>query len=133
MLLYSLNMAGFDKLLECAFAYLVVGCCCSVVLFNNGWGGVLMTKRSIWSLSIPRHIVSIHFVLHGRRSTTSCTTSLTINVMTLILIHVFKMPFLDGDVPRRLSYGVYISQLIRFARVRSRVEDLNARNKCLTA
>ena len=129
MLLYSLNIAGFDKLLECAFANLVVGCCCSVVLFNNGWGGVLMTKRSIWSLSIPRHIVSIHFVLHGRRSTTSCT----INVMILILIHVFKMPFSDGDVPRRLSYEVYISQLIRFARVRSHVEDFNARNNCLTA
>ena len=25
-------------------------------------------------------------------------------------------PFLDGDVPRRASYVVYISQLIRFAR-----------------
>ena len=25
--------------------------------------------------------------------------------------------FLDGDFPRRASYGVYISQLIRFARV----------------
>ena len=25
--------------------------------------------------------------------------------------------FLDGDVPRSTSYGVYISQLIRFARV----------------
>ena len=28
-----------------------------------------------------------------------------------------NFPFLDGDVPRRPSYGVYISQLIRFARV----------------
>ena len=28
-----------------------------------------------------------------------------------------SFPFLDGDVPRRPSYGVYISQLIRFARV----------------
>ena len=27
-----------------------------------------------------------------------------------------NFPFLDGDVPRRASYGVYISQLIRFAR-----------------
>ena len=26
-----------------------------------------------------------------------------------------NFPFLDGDVPRRPSYGVYISQLIRFA------------------
>ena len=42
-------------------------------------------------------------------------------------------PFLDGDVPHRASYGVYISQLIRFARVCNHVEDFNARNKCLTA
>ena len=41
--------------------------------------------------------------------------------------------FLDGDVPRRASYGVYISQLIRFARVCNHVADFNARNKCLTA
>ena len=32
-------------------------------------------------------------------------------------------PFMDGDVPRRPSYGVYISQLIRFARVCSHVDD----------
>ena len=36
--------------------------------------------------------------------------------------------FLDGDVPRRPSYGVYFSQLIRFARVCSHVEDFDARN-----
>ena len=30
---------------------------------------------------------------------------------------IVYFPFLDGDVPRRPSYGVYISQLIRFARV----------------
>ena len=40
--------------------------------------------------------------------------------------------FLDGDVPRRASYGVYISQLIRFARVCKHVTDFKARNKCLT-
>ena len=31
---------------------------------------------------------------------------------------IVNFPFLDGDVPRRASYGVYISQLIRFARKR---------------
>ena len=36
-------------------------------------------------------------------------------------------------VPRSTSYGVYISQLIRFARVSSHVVDFNARNKSLTA
>ena len=41
--------------------------------------------------------------------------------------------FLDGDVPRRPSHGVYISQLIRFARVCSRVDDFITHNKGLTA
>ena len=30
---------------------------------------------------------------------------------------IVNFPFLDGDVPRRPSYGVYISQVTRFARV----------------
>ena len=47
--------------------------------------------------------------------------------------NIVNFPFLDGDVPRRPSYGVYISQLIRFARVCSHVDDFNTRNKCLTA
>ena len=42
-------------------------------------------------------------------------------------------PFLDGDVPRRTSYGVYISKLIRFARASSNLSDFNYRNKALTA
>ena len=46
---------------------------------------------------------------------------------------IVNFPFLDGDVPRRASYGVYISQLIRFARVCNHATDFNARNKCLTA
>ena len=43
-----------------------------------------------------------------------------------------NFPFFDGDVPRSASYGVYISQLIRFARVSSHVDDFNTRNKVLT-
>ena len=45
---------------------------------------------------------------------------------------IVNFPFLDGDVPRSTSYGVYISQLNRFARVSSHVTDFNARNKILT-
>ena len=41
-------------------------------------------------------------------------------------------PFLVGDVPRSTSYGVYISQLIRFARASNYVTDFNTRNKLLT-
>ena len=46
---------------------------------------------------------------------------------------IVKFPFLDGDVPRRTSNGVYISQIIRFARASSNISDFNCRNKALTA
>ena len=46
---------------------------------------------------------------------------------------IVYFPFLDGDVPRSASYGVYISQRIRFARVSSHVDDFNTCNKVLTA
>ena len=42
---------------------------------------------------------------------------------------IVNFPFLDGDVPRSKSYGVYISQLIRFARASSYVTDFKTRNK----
>ena len=39
---------------------------------------------------------------------------------------IANFPFLDGD--RSTSYGVYISQIIRFARASSHVADFNTRN-----
>ena len=47
-------------------------------------------------------------------------------------LDIVNFPFLDSDVPRRPSYGVYISQLICFARASSHVTDINNRNKFLT-
>ena len=41
---------------------------------------------------------------------------------------IVNFPFLEGDVPRSPSYGVYISQLIRFARVYYNVDGFNNRN-----
>ena len=48
------------------------------------------------------------------------------NRMTLIF-DIVKFPFLDGDVPRSTSYGVYISHFIRFALVSSHVNEFNTR------
>ena len=48
-------------------------------------------------------------------------------------IEIVNFPFLNGDVSRSPSYGVYISHLIRFARVCSSVDDFNNRNLFLTA
>ena len=45
---------------------------------------------------------------------------------------IVNFPFLDGDVPRSTSYGVYITQLIRFARASSYDTDFNTRIKLLT-
>ena len=47
----------------------------------------------------------------------------------VILNLIVNFSFLDGDVPRSPSYGIYISQVIRFARVCSNVDDFNKRNK----
>ena len=46
---------------------------------------------------------------------------------------IVNFPFLDGDVPRSPSFGEYISQLIRFARVCSHVDDFNNRSTFLTS
>jgi len=46
--------------------------------------------------------------------------------------NIVNFPFLDGDVPRATSYGVYISQLVRFSRACNDVNDFNERNLCIT-
>ena len=48
-------------------------------------------------------------------------------------VEIVNFPYLDGDVSRRASYGVYILQLIRFARAFSRITDLHIQTKVLTA
>ena len=44
---------------------------------------------------------------------------------------IVNFPFLDSDIPRRPSYGVYmhISKRIRFARASSHIYNFNNRNK----
>ena len=44
-----------------------------------------------------------------------------------------NVPFFNEDVPRSPSYGVFMSQLIRFVRMCSNVDDFNNRNLFLTA
>ena len=45
---------------------------------------------------------------------------------------IVNFPLFGADFPRSSSYGVYIVQLIRFARVCSNVRDFNNRNQFLT-
>ena len=46
---------------------------------------------------------------------------------------IVNFPFLDRDVPRSPSYGVYIYQLIRFAKACSYLDDFTNRNLFSTA
>ena len=45
---------------------------------------------------------------------------------------IVGVPFLDSDVPRSTSYGVFVSQLVRFAGASSHVAGFGTHNKLLT-
>ena len=45
--------------------------------------------------------------------------------------HVGKFPFLSSNIPSGPSYGVYISQLIRYAQCSSHYDDFRYYDKCL--
>ena len=51
----------------------------------------------------------------------------------ILILKIVNFPFLGGDVTRSLSYGVYLSQLVCFARVCSNVDDYSNRNIFLSA
>ena len=86
-----------------------------------------MTSNEMWALApaFPLRIKSVYFK--------RLFSSKIYDKRDDFDFDIVNFPFLDGDVPRRPSYGVYISQLIRFARVCSHVDDFNTRYKCLTA
>ena len=45
--------------------------------------------------------------------------------------HIVNFPFFSSNITSGSSYGVYISQLIRYARCCSRYDDFRYRHKCL--
>ena len=45
--------------------------------------------------------------------------------------HIVNFPFLSSNIPSGPSYGVYISQLIRYARYCSHYDDFRYHHKCL--
>ena len=45
---------------------------------------------------------------------------------------IVNFPYLYSNIPRNPAYGVYISQLVRYARIYSRKDDLIYRHRCLS-
>ena len=46
---------------------------------------------------------------------------------------ILNLPFLDGDIPRPLFYGVFISQFIHFVRLCSYIDEFTTINLFLNA
>ena len=69
--------------------------------------------------------------LHLSISNEFVSSKIMISAMTLILTVYF--PFFGWGSSPFYSHGVYISQLIRFARVSSHATDFKTHNKILTA
>ena len=86
------------------------------------------------SLSQPSRNYNLHVLMYGQILYGLLMSNiLAINGCSFKLdLRRSKFSFFDGDVLRSTSYGVYISQFIRFARVSSHVTDFIARNKILT-
>ena len=103
---------------------------------NNPYLGVLISDDLKWATHINK--------ICNRANSTLAFLDLHLSISNDIVstkiydkrddfdFEIVNFPFLDGDVLRSTSYGVYISQLIRFARASSYVADFNTRNKLLT-
>ena len=77
------------------------------------------TEAPFWDLNLSIRNGIVSFKIYDKRDDFN--------------FEIVNFPFLDGDSPRFPFYGVCISQLIRFARVCSNVDDFNNRNLFLTA
>ena len=75
------------------------------------------------SHALPQMAISVLFTPAGRL--------MSLHICAGIVTGQWRV-YTFAHVPRSTSYGVYISQLIRFARASSYVADFNTRNKLLT-
>ena len=76
------------------------------------------------SHALPQMAINVLFTPAGRLT--------SLHICAGIVTGQWRV-YLFAHVPRSTSYGVYISQLIRFARASSYVADFNTRNKLLTS
>ena len=97
-------------------------------MVNQIYPHELQLNKASLIIQIPRPLFDLHLSISN-----SFVSSKIYDKNDDFDYNIVHFPFLDGDVPRCPSYGVYISQLIRFSRVCSHIDDFNTRNKCLTA
>ena len=76
-------------------------------------------KRGFLALWTRESISSIHTSVYDKRDDFG--------------FPIVNFPWLSGDVPRLPSYGIYISQLVRFARCCTSVLDFHSKNLQITS
>ena len=101
-----------------------------IFLFSNTGYMPLNFNVTKLILLIPKQLAFLDINLSNHNDTVSIKIYVKWGDFDFDMVN---FPFLDGDFPRRPSYGVYVSQRICFARASSHVTDFNSRTKFLTA
>ena len=102
---------------------------CGLTIFTlTKWWTAYTLQNSRANSSVPRHLFL---------DLNLCISNGTVSTKIYYKrddfdFDVVNFPFMDCDDHRRTSYGVYIFQLIRFARASLNLSDFNCRNKALT-
>ena len=76
-------------------------------------------KDGIYNFDLNIKVISIHTSVYDKRDDFG--------------FPIVNFPWLSGDVPRLPSYGIYISQLVRFARCCTSVLDFHSKNLQITS
>ena len=82
---------------------------------------ILLWRQLCWSQILMKDFMSIHFDKHDDFDDKRDDFD----------FHIVNFPYLSSNIPSGPSYGVYISQLIRYAGCCSHYDDFRYRHKCL--
>jgi len=92
----------------------------------------IMYPRELWPIKANTFVTSAAFLNLDLSIDKGVVSSKKYNKRDDFDFSNINVPFLDGNVPRARTYGIYISQLFRFSRACSSVGDFNSRNLNLT-
>ena len=82
---------------------------------------------------IPEPLLDLHLSISNGFVSSKISDDFDFNTVNFLYFFLFYFIFFGGGGSfRSTSYGVDISQVIRFARISSYVTDFNARNEILT-
>ena len=141
LFLYSYENEFLDKLIKEGKRKLARRFCLSyryiddLISFNNKRfkefiSDIYPKERTISETTEPTSIASYLDLLFIRDKSNNITTKLD-DKRDAFSFHVVNFPFMSSNIPSAPAYGVYASQLIRYARCCSNHSDFLLRNRAL--